>query len=240
MNGFMTRLRRWTVCLSLSVAAGSVLADETFEPAEFDTSSMAAAGCESCSASASDSCESCSAHHGHKQKYTLAQRMKDKWRAFDKEQLHPDHCWPEQYSREAQRRIYAPLGAQLVAGQRLEATIWEHYFDLDNPGQLNESGRSRLRYMARKRPYVIPQLELQSAFDPEIDQQRVATVTEFIQSVSTTPVAWNVIVVNRGTPMGLFGQEGPKSIDKMIGIGGNPPKYEPQIKQGFFRAGDDE
>jgi hypothetical protein len=185
---------------------------------------------ESCSG---ESCGSC-------KKPGLWQNIKTKIHNFDKEQLHPDHCWPEQYSRESIRRVYAPLGQQMTNGQRLESTIWEHYFAEEKSIELSDAGKSRLRYLARKRPYILPQLELQTSFDSAIDQQRIAKLTEYANQVSTQPIAWNVVLVNRGTPTGLFGAEGPKTIDKMIGLPGAAPFYETQIKRNFIGGEDDE
>ncbi len=168
------------------------------------------------------------------------QNIKTKIHNFDKEQLHPDHCWPEQYSREAMRRVYAPLGQQMVNGQRLESTIWEHYFAEPGSSELSEAGKSRLRYLARRRPYIMPQLELQTSFDQTLDQDRITKVTEYANQVSTQPIAWNVVLINRGTPTGLFGVEGPKTIDKMVGLPGAPPFYEQQIKRNFLAGEDDQ
>jgi hypothetical protein len=185
---------------------------------------------ESCSV---EGCSTC-------KKPGLIQNIKTKIHNFDKEQLHPDHCWPEQYSREAMRRVYAPLGQQMVNGQRLESTIWEHYFAEPGSSELSEAGKSRLRYLARRRPYIMPQLELQTSFDQALDQDRIAKVTEYANQVSTQPIAWNVVLINRGTPTGLFGVEGPKTIDKMVGLPGAPPFYEQQIKRNFLAGEDDE
>ncbi|MBY0587518.1 hypothetical protein K2X85_10095 [bacterium] len=185
--------------------------------------------------------ESCSGHTcGKCKKPGFVQNIKTKIHNFDKEQLHPDHCWPEQYSRESIRRVYAPLGQQLVNGQRLESMIWEHYFVEEKSAELSEAGKSRLRYLARKRPFIMPQLELQTSFDQAADQQRIAALTQYANEVSTQPISWNVVLVNRGTPIGLFGAEGPKTIDKMIGLPGAAPFYEPQIKRNFMAGEDDE
>ena len=184
-----------------------------------------------CGACAADSCDEWCKRPG------LFQRIARKLRDCDYEQFHPDHCWPEQYSRESERRVNAPLGAQMVAGHRLESTIWEHYWAKGEEGEapkLNEAGMSRLQYLARKRPYVIPQLELQTSFNQELDAQRSAALTAYAASVSTQPIPWSVVLTNRGAAVGLFGQEGPKAIDKMIGVAGQPPRYEPNIKQGFL------
>jgi hypothetical protein len=77
---------------------------------------------------------------------------------------------------------------------------------------------------------------LQTSFNSELDQKRIEAVTQYATSVSTEPIAWNVVVTNRGKAIGLFGLEGPKAIDKMIGIAGQPPRYEPQVKQNFLQT----
>lgn len=163
--------------------------------------------------------------------------------AFDYQQLHPDKCWPRQYVRESQRRVYAPFGQQMVNGNRLELTVWEHLF-MEEEGKehlLSQAGEARLKYLARKKPFVIPYLELQTSFDRELDAKRVATVIDFANRYSFEDVSWQVSVVNR-EPTGLFGPEGPRVITKMVGPGPDtgtvtPPFYEPQIKQTFATAG---
>ena len=165
--------------------------------------------------------------------------MKQKWHQFDKEQFHPDHCWPEQYARESQRRVYAPLRQQLLNGQTLESMIWLHYFDETEPTKLNAAGESRLQYLASRRTNVSNTVGLQTSFDDALDQQRMAVVNEYLARVTRQTIAWNVVPMNRGKPWGLFGLEGPKTIDNMVGIAGQPPRYQEQIKQGFLNAGDD-
>jgi hypothetical protein len=158
----------------------------------------------------------------------------DKLRDFDWEQLHPDHCWPSQYSRESMRRVQDPLRQQMINGNILETTIWDHYFEKEEGQEavLNSAGQARLQYLARKRPYVIPTLQLQTSFNQELDEKRIAAVKEYTQSVGYYP---EMTVVNR-EPSGLFGQEAPKAIGKMIGPGGGPPVYEPVIKRDFNRG----
>lgn len=214
----------------IALAAGAIAILPALSQASDHESLIHEAGCASCEDCYGNGCE----------KPGFFKRMCRKWSAFDKEQLHPDHCWPEQYTRESDRRVNAPFAAQVIAGQRLETTIWEHYWATATEDgaapQLNEAGRARLQYLARKRPYVIPQLELQTSFNSDLDHQRIAAVTEYAASVSTEPIAWNVVVTNRGKAIGLFGLEGPKTIDKMIGIAGQPPRYEPQVKQNFLQT----
>lgn len=222
MNGFIHRATCGIAAAALfSIGATSMAA----EPAAAEQP-PASTDCYS------DHCDECYSRPG------LFKRIAQKLRDCDYEQFHPDHCWPEQYAREAARRVNAPLGAQMVAGHRLESTIWEHYWaksdDENAEPKLNEAGMSRLRYLARKRPYVIPQLELQTSFDPMIDEKRSQVLTAYAESVSTQPIPWSVVLTNRGPAIGLFGQEGPKAIDNMIGIAGQPPRYQINIKQGFL------
>lgn len=156
---------------------------------------------------------------------------------FDTEQLHPDHCWPEQYSRESARRVNAPFGQQMRNGTDIEMTIWEHYFESDETGKpsdrLNEAGRRRIQYFARRRPYVVPSMQLQTSFSRPLDQRRVAAVIAAANSFSLEAVPWDVTIVDRA-PTGLFGPEGPKAITKMVGPGAGPPAYEKNIKADFL------
>jgi len=165
---------------------------------------------------------------------SFCSRCKEKLRNFDWEQLHPDHCWPEQYSREAQRRLNGPFGEQMMNGNAVELTIWDHYFSTDEgkAHELTQAGESRLRYLARKRPYVIPNLRLESSFDRDLDEQRISTLIAAANRYSLEPVGWHVVVINQ-SPTGLYGPEGPKAINKMIGPAAGPPFYEQQIKQTF-------
>lgn len=159
----------------------------------------------------------------------------DKLRNFDWEQLHPDHCWPEQYSRESMRRVNVPLAQQLHNGNLIELTIWDHYFETeeDREASLNGAGMARLQYLARKKPYVISDLLIQTSFDAELDKQRIDAVKEYAGQFGFHP---ELTVVNR-IPRGLFGAEAPKAITKMLGPAAGPPAYEPQIKADFYSGG---
>ena len=147
---------------------------------------------------------------------SLKQHFKD----FDYEQLCSDHCWPEQYSRESMRRVNYPFGVQMRNGTETELTIWSHYFETDDQGRptarLNEAGIRRIRYFARRKPFVIPALQLQTSFDQNLDAKRINTVVETAQKSSLEDVPWVVSIVDRA-PTGLYGPEGPKAITKMVG-----------------------
>ena len=188
---------------------------------------------EACDPSSGD-CEQCKP-----KKPPFFKTMKQKWHQFDKEQFHPDHCWPEQYAREAQRRVYAPLRQQLINGQTLESMIWLHYFDEKEPTKLNAAGESRLEYLASRRSNFSSTVCVQTSFDDTLDQQRMNVIQEYLARISRHQVAWNVVLTNRGKPWGLFGLEGPKTIDNMIGLAGQPPRYQPQMKQAFLNESDD-
>lgn len=164
-------------------------------------------------------------------------KLKRQIENFDTEQLHPDHCWPEQYSREAMRRVNAPFGQQVKNGNAVEMTVWEHYFQLDDEGkptdQLNEAGRRRIQYFARRKPYVIPSMQLQTSFDKELDAKRVQSLVASANRFSIEPIPWQVSIVDRAVT-GLYGPEGPKVITKMVGPGAGPPAYERNIKATFL------
>lgn len=223
MNGFIRCSRKgvlWLAAIAVS-SAGCTVLDKC------DTGSCAGGSCkgsEKCGCNGAG-CDECGGHG----------KLKSKIKDFDWEQLHPDHCWPEQYSREAVRRVHAPFGQQLVNGNEIELTMWKHYFlkDKDHEHELNGAGQGRLQYLARKKPFVIPDLRLQTSFDRDLDAKRIQSVIEYATKYSFEPVAWQVSVVNV-EPVGLFGQEMPKAITKMIGPGGGPPVYEPYIKGNFL------
>jgi len=245
MHGYILRASRLAMLLgSLGLLAGHGLADDAVQTAPIEPVPASELGVpeseivgepvvtgEAC---ATGDCQSCKP-----KKPPLIRTLKQKWHQFDKEQLHPDHCWPYQYARESQRRVYAPLKQQVLNGQNLEQTMWLHYFDVDKPTQLNAAGESRLQYLASRRTNISPTVLLQTSFDTALDQQRVATVSDYLARISQQGIAWNVVPANRGKPWGLFGLEGPKTIDNMIGIAGQPPRYQPQIMQSFLTSGDD-
>lgn len=166
----------------------------------------------------------------------LGARLKDKLRNFDYEQLHPDHCWPEQYTRESVRRTREPFGQQMANGNLIELTIWDHYFKREEgkEHELNRAGEERIGYLARKRPYVIPELQLQTSFNADRDKKRIETILAKAREVSLEPQSWEVAVVNR-VPTGLSGKDGLNQVKKMFGD--TPPaplpQYETYIKSSF-------
>jgi hypothetical protein len=169
----------------------------------------------------------------------LCGRLKEKLRDFDYEQLHPDHCWPEQYTRESVRRTREPFGQQVANGTAIEVTIWEHYFKREEgmEHELNRAGEERIRYLARKRPYVIPELQLQTSFNQERDQKRIETILAKAREVTLEPESWQVTVVNRA-PTGLSGKDGANQVKKMFGdtTPAPMPQYEQYIKSSFRQA----
>lgn len=243
MSRNVARIGTWVLLWAALGLLNTASAQEgDFCPSKGCPSSACASGaCES-SDYASGGCPSC-------KKQGFMENIKEKCRNFDKEQLHPDHCWPEQYTREAQRRVYRPLGQQMLNGQRLEATLWDHYFqpaeeadDIETRSTLSNAGMARLQYLARKRPYPVPTIQLQSSFNNELDAKRIEVVQEYLGTVSMgNGAAFTVELANLGRPRGLNGMEAPKTIDNMIGIAGQPPRYEPQIKNSFLTgSGEDE
>lgn len=226
MNGF---IRQWSNGMLLLAAMAS---------AGCHTLDLVAPGTTSCGTGA---CQDTHAATGHDQycdgcssrscKHCWGS-LGDKLRDFDWEQLHPDHCWPEQYSRESARRVQAPFQQQMINGNILETTLWDHYFEKEEGQEavLSTAGQARLQYLARKRPYVIPTLQMQTSFNQELDQKRVQAVKDYTSSFGFYP---EIAVVNR-EPTGLFGQEAQKAMIKMIGPGGGPPAYETQVKRDFY------
>jgi hypothetical protein len=165
----------------------------------------------------------------------LFAQLKEDWRNFDKEQLHPDKCWPDQYSRESRRRVRDPHYAHVVEGAKTEQTIWQDWFEKEKGREalLTEAGKHRLRYLARKRPYIQPQLYLETSYSPELDQRRVAAISQYVSTVSFEPTQWEVAMTNR-VPTGQFGPEGPVALSKMFQPTQQIPQYEFQLKQGFY------
>lgn len=219
MNGFMSRGGR-LLGLAVALSAGCH-ALETRQETEV------AGGCSTGTRSCGGLLDGWFAHHQDKE--------------FDWEKLHTDHCWPEQFNRESQRRINAPFGQQLINGNRIELTIWAHYFETraGQEAKLNAAGERRLQYLARKKPFVIPYLELEASFDRELDERRIASIVEAANRYSFDPANWQVAVVNR-KPIGMFGPEATNGIMAMYGTGLfsastalSQPRFEPNIKRTF-------
>lgn len=234
MNGFFRLLGKGGIALACVGLASGCNTTSLFTSSD-DTDAGA-----SCSAKGSCGKKKCfdghcdaGGKHGSGEKHKFIRQIEN----YDYEQLHPDHCWPEQYSREAMRRVNAPFHQQMLNGNDVELTVWEHYFVADESGKpsdiLNEAGKRRLQYFARRKPYVIPALQLQTSFDPNLDAKRVQSIVAAANKVSMSPQPWTVTMVDRA-PTGLFGPEGPKAITKMIGPGAGPPAYERNIKAGFL------
>ena len=195
-------------------------------------------GCDLCNAGVCDG--GCGLHGGH------LDGVRTKWdclkrsaAAFDTRQLYGDNCWPDQYDRESARRVYAPFAQQLRNGNAVETTVWAHYFEdpdegEDRTAELTAAGKARLQYLARKRPYIIPNLRLQTSFDPALDQARVQSVLGYVEEVSFQPVPWRVDVVN-AAPVGMIGSQAPKMLQKAFGPPVGPSIYEPALKGSFLQ-----
>lgn len=157
----------------------------------------------------------------------------------DWEQLRTDHCWPEQYNFESRRRVNQPLHDQIASGHATHNSLFDFHFETkdEKRAELNSAGKMRLAYFARRKPYVVPSVFVQSSFDAKLDEQRNQAVRDFLATVSVEPIDWQVASVN-STPTGLYGQEGAYSIQKMIGprAGGIVPTpfYERILKNNFF------
>lgn len=223
MNGFIQRSSR--KMLLLAAMGGAATGCRTTETCG------TSCGGNACGQSA-EGCASCAG--GNCLFGNVAADCKD----FDPEQLHGDHCWPEQYDRLSRQRVRDPLGQQMNNGIAVESTLWSHYFQNERgkEHELNEAGMSRLQYLARRKPYVVPNLNLQTSWDRDLDQKRIQTAIDYLAKYSLEPQPWQVAVVN-SKPTGLFGVEGPKSISKMVGPQMQPPLYEPQTKQSFLSSG---
>jgi hypothetical protein len=165
--------------------------------------------------------------------------LHQKLRECDWEQLRTDHCWPEQYNYESRRRVNQPLHDQIASGHATHNSLFDFHFETkaENRGELNQAGKMRLAYFARRKPYVVPSVFVQSSFDPKLDEVRNQHVRDFLATVSVEPTDWQVASVN-STPTGLYAQEGAYSIQKMIGprAGGVVPTpfYERILKNNFF------
>lgn len=165
-------------------------------------------------------------------------KIKRFFREYDYDQLYSDFCWPEQFGRQARRRVYAPFTQQIRNGEQVELTIWEHYFETDDDEQdvLNEAGKRRLEYLSRRRPYVITQLYLQSSRDQDLDRRRVAAIVAEANQQSAEQSDWQVAVVRRPS----IGQAGPDAVIQMNRIYGTPAdqqyirQYEMVLKGGFY------
>jgi hypothetical protein len=165
--------------------------------------------------------------------------LHQKLRDCDWEQLRTDHCWPEQYNYESRRRVNQPLHDQIAAGHATVNTLHDFHFETkaDSRSILNDAGKARLSYLARRKPYVVPSVFIQTTFDQALDAERMRHVNDFLVSIAVETTDWQLAMVHT-TPTGLYGQEGVYSISKMIGPrqGANVPTpyYERILKNNFF------
>ena len=157
----------------------------------------------------------------------------------DWEQLRSDHCWPEQYNYESRRRVNQPLHDQIAAGHATVNTLFDCHFEskAESRTMLNDAGKSRLSYLARRKPYVVPTVFVQTTYDSALDDLRMQNVRTFLGTVNVGPMDWQVAAVD-STPTGLYGQEGIYAINKMIGprqgLNVPAPFYERILKNNFF------
>lgn len=205
--------------------------EEETVPAETVANAEPAPGA-ACSTPGCKGCNKCAG----KLKGVLGENMPGK--RYDWEKLRPDNAWPEQYAREAARRVNTPFGMQAANGSAIEQTIWQHYFSTveNKEAELTTAGKSRLDYLARRRPYVTPVLELQTSFDRELDQKRAQSIVDYVREHTLYEYDWQVVLTDRGAN-GLFGNEAPKAISKMIGPGAGPPVYEQQQMGDYYGGG---
>jgi len=165
--------------------------------------------------------------------------FKQKLHDCDWEQLRVDHCWPEQYNYETRRRVNQPLHDQIASGHATHNTLHDAHFEAkpEMRGMLNDAGKIRLSYLARRKPYVVPSVFVQTTFDEKLDEQRNKQVFDYLQTVSTEPTDWQIAMVST-QPTGQYGEEGKNAISKMIGPrqGANVPTpyYERILKTNFF------
>jgi hypothetical protein len=137
--------------------------------------------------------------------------------------------------------VNQPLHDQISAGHATHNTLHDLHFETKDgmQGLLHSSGMERIKYLARRRPYVVPTIFVQTSFDPTIDAEREKNIREFANKVSTEPVSWQVVMVNTA-PTGLFGVEGSAAIQKMVGGRAGQtvptPKYESVLKNGFYQG----
>jgi hypothetical protein len=191
-----------------------------------DCSSDCGSGC----ASHCGKCSDCN-------KQTLHGKLHD----CDWEQLRTDHCWPEQYNFEARRRVNAPFHDQIVAGNIVECSIFEYHFDgkSENKTDLSEAGKIRLRYLARKKPYLVKAVFLQTSLDASTDAGRQKSIREYLAKCTAEAGDWQITMID-GEPVGIMGQEGASAYNKMIGAQpGQPvtvPFYERVLKNTFYQG----
>jgi hypothetical protein len=195
---------------------------------------VAVAGCRSMP-TANTEAVYCDPHGGTKlDKFT--DKIADDIRNFDQEQLHPDHCWPDQYSRESRRRVNNALAASTAEAMRSDQTIWTHYFEQERgkEAMLSDAGKHRLDYLARRRPYPMTDIILQTSYINDLDQARIGNIMAYITTRSQEG-GWNVALTNR-VPTGLTGHEAMNAVTKTYTQVQSLPNYEPIMKQGFYQA----
>jgi hypothetical protein len=123
-----------------------------------------------------------------------------------------DPCWPQRWNEMARSSVRETFNAQAMNGHILDQTVWDYYFAADKEGKvgdtLNEAGRARLDYMARRRPVPDLHVYLQTAQNvpyagnapertiaarQEIDQKRIQAVQAYL-STRLSPAGINTPV----------------------------------------------
>jgi hypothetical protein len=83
--------------------------------------------------------------------------------------------WPEQFLDHDRAAVRAPFQQMVAAGWRSQNTLSDYHFDELN-GDLNETGRLKLKSILFETPIAWQSIYVLRADDPEITKQRVKAV----------------------------------------------------------------
>lgn len=91
-------------------------------------------------------------------------------------------CWPEPFATQDRYAARAPFAAMVAKGWEHQNLLGEHHFDPGN-GQLNESGRLKLRSIINEAPAQHRTVYVQRCDDPAETAARLAHVRELIATM---------------------------------------------------------
>ncbi len=91
-------------------------------------------------------------------------------------------CWPEPFVTQDRLAVRAPFAAMVAKGWEHQNLLGEHHFDPGN-GQLNESGRLKLRSIITESPPQHRTVYVQRCDDPAETAVRLAHVRGLVSSM---------------------------------------------------------
>lgn len=98
------------------------------------------------------------------------------WKGWKRE-FHHNNVWPEQYLDHDRSVARAPFEMMVANGWRLQNTISSYHFN-EQTGELNETGRLKLKSILFETPAAYRSIYILRADDPRMTAARVKSVQE--------------------------------------------------------------